>query len=425
LECESPEILAKIKKKGFFCRIDKKKFKKKALQGILKLSDKQKYQESRMSLLKTVSDFWKAVQLEFFPRVEEEIGPLTSNHKKLISILEMIQIQRFVRDGSYRGRPAKDRGKMARAFIAKVVLQLRYTIQLIDYLKSDKQLRLICGWDTAKEIPSESKFSRVFEEFAQMELPQRVHELFIQSAYEDQLILHVTKDSVPVEVRESVAEKPNTPKAWKKKKRQRQGKALTPAPKTRIERQFSGEMSLDEMLQDLPKTCDHGTKTDAKGFKLTWKGYKLHAAIDDYCVPISVILTSASTHDSQVAIPLATKSDKLVDSCYDLMDSAYNIKEILEHSRSLGHVPLAAPWPKNTAAKEEIKEEEKRRRIIGWKPAEAIRYCQRSKAERFNALFKDYYSGNNIRVRGYKKVACHVMFGVLTLACVLLMNLIQ
>ena len=35
-------------------------------------------------------------------------------------------------------------------------------------------------------------------------------------------------------------------------------------------------MSLDEMLAELPKLCNHGAKKNAKGFQTTWQGYKLH-----------------------------------------------------------------------------------------------------------------------------------------------------
>jgi len=378
-----------------------------------------------MSLLKNITQFCRAIQFEFIPSVERQIGPLSNVHIRLLSILEIVQIQRFVGYGGIRGRPPKDRKMIAKAFIAKVVLKLVHTRQLINCLKTDEQLRLICGWETADAVPNESKFSRVFAEFAEMRLPEIVQNLLVSAAYKDQVVMHVVKDSVPVIAREGVTLKPATdkPKAWKKQKRLvKDGKRL-PAPETRIEKQVSGKMTFDEMIQDLPKDCDYGSKTNSKGHKKTWKGYKLHAAVDDNCIPLAAILTSASVHDSQVAIPLATQTNMLVNSCYDLMDSAYNVNDVINHSRSSGHIPLIAPWPKKPAAKEELKAEAKRKKILGWEFAEDKRYRQRGKCERFNALFKDYYSGDNVKVRGFKKVACHVMFGILTLTAALLLNL--
>jgi hypothetical protein len=71
-------------------------------------------------------------------------------------------------------------------------------------------------------------------------------------------------------------------------------------------------------------------------------------------LPISVALTAASLHDSQVAIPLMKMTSERVDYLYDLMDAAYDAQPIYEVSRSLGHVPIIdkngrgkrlSPWP--------------------------------------------------------------------------------
>src|SRR5277367_1447528 len=43
---------------------------------------------------------------------------------------------------------------------------------------------------------------------------------------------------------------------------------------------------------------------NSKGYKESWTGYKLHIDVACGQIPVACILTSASTHDSQVAIPL-------------------------------------------------------------------------------------------------------------------------
>ena len=113
----------------------------------------------------------------------------------------------------------------------------------------------------------------------------------------------------------------------------------------RLERQ--ADMSLAEMLANLPTHCAVGTKRNAKGHTTTWIGYKLHLDIADGDIPISAILTAASLHDSQVAIPLATMTAKRVTNLYDLMDSAYDAPEIKAKSRALGHVPIIDPHPRS------------------------------------------------------------------------------
>ena len=181
-------------------------------------------------------------------------------------------------------------------------------------------------------------------------------------------------------------------------------------------------MTFKEMLDDLPKECDHGKKRNAKGYTMQWKGYKLHSAVDDHCIPLAVIVSSASMHDSQAAIPLGIKADKVANNFYDLMDSAYGIDEICLHSRSLGHVPITPPQ-KNRGNSKEVEREERARAALKWSPAEAIRYKKRAPAERFNAILKENYLGTFVRYRGHMKVSCHTMFSVLVLTADLLLRL--
>ncbi len=132
-------------------------------------------------------------------------------------------------------------------------------------------------------------------------------------------------------------------------------------------------------------------------------------------VPISYLVTSASVHDSQVAIPLATKSAKRVTNLYDVMDSAYDAKEIRLHSESLGHVPIIDANPRTRARKAAKKREAKAQRAAGWVPPERVRYNERSTVERVFGRLKDEYGGRHIRVRGHAKVLCHLGFGILAL----------
>ena len=170
------------------------------------------------------------------------------------------------------------------------------------------------------------------------------------------------------------------------------------------------------MLDELPQACDVGTKRNSKGYKTSWTGYKLHIDAADGGIPVSCILTSASVHDSQAAIPLAKISHDRVTHLYDLMDSAYDVSQIHEVSRQLGHIPLIDINPRrDKALKEELEAEEKRCRRVGHKTAEAIRYNERGTVERVNARLKDEFGGRVVRVRGHAKVMCHLMFGILAL----------
>jgi hypothetical protein len=138
--------------------------------------------------------------------------------------------------------------------------------------------------------------------------------------------------------------------------------------------------------------------------------------VADGGIPICAVLTSASTHDRQVAIPLAKMSSERVTNLYDVMDSAYDVPQIHDMSRQLGHIPLIDVHPRrDQALKKEIAAENKRSQLVGHKTAEAERYNERSTVERVNARLKDEFGGRVVRVRGHAKVMCHLMFGILAL----------
>jgi Transposase DDE domain len=86
--------------------------------------------------------------------------------------------------------------------------------------------------------------------------------------------------------------------------------------------------------------CDVGCKKNSKGYKETWTGYKLHIDVACGQIPVSCVLTSASVHDSQVAIPLMTMTSARVSYLCDLVDAAYDAAAIHDQSRALGHAPI-------------------------------------------------------------------------------------
>ena len=378
-----------------------------------------------MPLREQISASWCHIQGHLFPWLQAEVGPLTDNHKRLVTVLEMVRVEAVVsmRDGR-PGRPLDDRHALARAFIAKSVLNLATTAALIERLHVDTTLRRLVGWERAAHVPSEATFSRAFAEFADGHVPERAHEALIERTLEDHLIGHIARDATAIEAREKPdrREKPQAEAPKRKRGRPRKGEVVPQKEPRRIERQTG--QTLSEMLADLPTACDVGTKRNAKGYKTSWTGYKLHIDTADGDIPITCLLTSASLHDSQVAIPLATLTAGRVTSLYDLMDSAYDAPEIAQRSHALGHVPIIDKNPRSAPGKAEMEAEARGRQIAGYKLAEQVRYNERSAAERVNARLKDEFGGRNVRVRGHAKVLCHLMFGVLALTCDQLMRLI-
>ena len=367
-----------------------------------------------MSLRETLSQYWFTFQQGLFPWLEEECGPLGERYKQLVEVLELVRVEQLLpgKPGG-PGRPLDDRAALGRAFLAKAVFDMPTTRALVERLQSDASLRRLCGWEAARAVPSEATFSRAFAEFATSELPGRLHTALIERTLAGHLAGHVSRDSTALPAREQPARKPKKSKQKRKRGRPRKG-AERPKEPRRLERQVS--MTLEAMLADLPTACDRGVKRNAKGHQESWNGYKLHIDAIDGGLPVSCLLTSASLHDSQAAIPLAQLTAGRVDSLYDLMDSAYDADEIRASSQQLGHVPIIDTNPRrNAQLKADLQREALAQRSIGQMRPEALRYRERSTVERVNGRLKDEFGGRHVRVRGHGKVFCHLMFGILAL----------
>jgi hypothetical protein len=326
--------------------------------------------------------------------------------RELVAACEMADLGRFAAQlpSLRRGRKQADRLAMLIAFLAKSIYRQPTTEALHSLLLCNAVLRGICGWRSAREVPSLSTFSRVFAQIARMDLIGRIHKAMVARHTKGRLVGHVTRDSVAVPAREKPAPKAPKPPAPPKRRRGRPAKGTPPAPPEPPRRlELQGSRTLKENLADLPRLCDCGSKRDSKGKHSHWIGYKLHIDTIDGDIPVSGLLTSASTHDSQCAIPLAQMTAaRLSASLYDLMDAAYDAPEIHAFSRSLGHVPIIDHNPRRGVKRP-------------MEPARLARYAQRTASERVNSQLMDNYGGRFLRVRGAAKVTAHLMFGLVAI----------
>jgi hypothetical protein len=365
--------------------------------------------------------FGHMLQQDLFPALAEAAGPLTSQLELLTAVVSLAPLGRMLSaNRCATGRPAKDRAALATAFMAKAVLNLPTTRGLISRLRVDEALRQFCGWPSVRALPHESKFSRAFDEFAATGLPQQLHEAVIAATQSERLIGHIARDSTAIPARERFSEETKAKKKAARKPPPKGPKGAHARKKaaergTRIERQR--KQKLEAMLNDLPSACDVGAKTNSQGNEQYWTGYKLHLDVADGQIPISAILTSASVHDSQVAIPLMTMTSQRVTHLYELMDSAYDAGSIHGHSRQLNHVPIIAPHGRRgTKKSSQLPKVFPDKPTPQLTPAQRERYKTRTMVERVNARLKDEFGASHIRVRGAAKVMAHLMFGVLALA---------
>lgn len=361
-----------------------------------------------------IAGIWDRVQGSLFPALEDAGVEMTEKLYQLAALLEVLRIEQFVAGPSpYQvGAKPSDRRCLARAFVAKAFYNATDSKAFRERLRGDPSLRKVCGWRHRRDVPSESTFSRAFGVFAEQGLADTVHDAWTRYFVGgDALALNASTDSTAIAVREKPVTRAK-PKADTtvadppppKKKGGRPKKGTPPVPKepTRLERQLTQVPEI--ALLELPMRCDVGGKTNSKGNKEYWVGYKFHVRVDERCVPLAAVTTAASVHDSQVAIPLMKLSDRRVTSLYELMDRGYDAAPIWQAAEAAGHVAII--------------DRVKRRgqdRAPEMAPDRAEHYKGRTVVERFNARLKDEFGGLMVRVRGHRKVHAHLMFGLLVI----------
>jgi hypothetical protein len=357
-----------------------------------------------MGMATALHDLWQHLQRQLFPTLLEEVGQLGEKDRQFVQVVALLPLGRFLPryDWCGVGCPPHARVWLIHAFIAKEVYQFASREALVDALKARPTLRRLCGWESAAEIPSLSTFCRAFAQFAADELPQHIHEALVKEHCGAKLVGHISRDATAIPAPErptpEAAATPS-PAAPRKRGRPKKGESRPVPPPTRLQLQSQG--TLAENLAQLPRLCDSGAKRGSQGHMEYWRGYKLHLDVMDGDIPISALLTSASTHDSQAAIPLMQMSAQRVQACYELMDAAYDAQAIHDYVRGLGHVPIIEPVQRGD--------------WVPLDPASRKRFGERSASERVNGRLKEFFGGRTVRVRGAAKVMCHLMFGVLAI----------
>ena len=348
---------------------------------------------------------WSYIQGFLFPWMREDNDPITEALGRVVTTLDVIGLEAFVPEPPRGpGRPPEDRRALARAFVAKAVLGVPTTSALIERLDVDKSLRRILGWERRSQVPSEATFSRAFAEFARGELPDKIHAALIERTLGGRIIGAIARDATEIEAREKPVQNkandgkddppaPDNPPPPRKRGRPRKDEQRPKPEPTRLERQVM--QNLGQMLADLPTACDVGGKKNSKGYKETWTGYKLHIDVACGQIPVSCVLTSASVHDSQVAIPLMTMTSARVSYLYDLMDAAYDAAAIHDQSRALGHAPIVdRNFRADHEGKAEWGREVERLKLIHMPDFDDLIYDFRTMAERVNARLKDEFGAD-------------------------------
>ena len=376
------------------------------------------------SMVSNLSKMWtKVVNLEttLFPLLKEELRleELSTKEAKLIKILDFAEIEKNITVVTITNTP-KNREEIARAFIAKSVYNMQTTSDLIDRLKVDKTLRVLCGWRYKTDIPSESKFSRVFKELSDLKIAEKTHQKFVEEYLNEKIFRYNATDATKIPLKEKVVKKEKAkPKKKYKRGRPKKGEKREPIEPSILQKQKDMQ-SVEEMLELVSTDCGVGVKQNSKGNREKWIGGKLHISTVDGDIPITAYYSGANVHDSSVVLPLIKETSKRVNYLFDLQDAGYDADIIKEFSIRHKHRPIIDINPRNSkvlkAKMQLIKDEKQKFKFFNLPPSSDIHhYNQRSMVERVNKYLKEDFGCNTIYYQGANKVASVLAFGILSI----------
>ena len=299
------------------------------------------------------------------------------------------------------GRPPYDDMAFFRAFFALNYFAIPSVTLLIKTLRSDPNLRQLCGF---QKVPGNSSFSRHLTIFSRLPLLPDILDALVTKAYKGLPVIHVCRDSTAITAREKVVKKAKEKgdKPAKKQGRPRKGSPKIENEPSPLKKQFS--LDAHAIINDLNKDCSYGCKKNSQGNISYWKGYKLHLDVSDIGFPLSAWVSGANVHDSQFAIPLEKLTSKKVKYFYSVMDSAYDAKWIHAYIRRCHRIPII----------DRNNRRDKNRPPLD--PAKQERYKIRTAVERAYSHLKDRLIPPALFVKGHQKVSFVVMMGVISLA---------
>ncbi len=266
--------------------------------------------------------------------------------------------------------------------------------QTLELVRGNDNLRQIIG---VVKVPSEATVSRLSgptQAIANVEVMQaRVRALY--SKIIGGMVGHLSVDSTTNEAREKpIKGKRAVASERRPKKRGRKKKGSPEEAEYLAAKALEEEMrarylaeSPEESISRLEKRCSLTAKTNSKGKRQWFVGYKTHIACDDFGVPLAFVVTGACVHDSRVAVPLMKLVRMNFVFLYALMDKGYVSLDIEEYVRMVGAKAIIDRPAYNGVS-------------VPMDPATAQRYKARTTVERTNSELKDGFLPVKLYRRG-------------------------
>ena len=331
---------------------------------------------------------------------------LNDQQKTFLNLLRCIESHLDFAERQYAGTGRKPYQYLPflKSQLAKCFFQIATTSKLIERLKADPNLRLLCGF---RKVPGKASFSRVYGYLSERHIFDGALEKLAKETFKDKVVYHVCRDSTAIHARETVEKKkkktpPDTPKRRGRPRKTDEKQEIQEIQPTEIEKQLTEESYVS--LERLNKKCTRGFKKNNNTQLACWKGYKLHLDVSDSGFPITAIVTGADVQDCNMAIPMEKITEQRVTFCYSLMDKGYDANQIRTFIESRERVPIIDFRKRNNGTCQELD------------PAKRERYKIRTTVERANSHLKDMFIPKAIYVKGYTKVSFVLLSAVLCLA---------
>jgi hypothetical protein len=132
-------------------------------------------------------------------------------------------------------------------------------------------------------------------------------------------------------------------------------------------------------------------------------GCKLHFDVSDTGFPLSLFVSRANVHNSQLAIPLEKMTGSKVFFYYSLMDASYDCSVIDTFIRGRERIPIIDRNNRGNGS----------RHLLD--PAKKEWYKMRTAVERANSIVKDWLLPGKRYVKGHAKVSFVLFAAVLCL----------
>jgi hypothetical protein len=131
---------------------------------------------------------------------------LTDEYRTFLQMLRVIEsaLPPIMRRYAGVGRKPYQYLPLIRSNFAMRYFKIGQVKTLIQRLKGEPNLRLLCGFD---KVPGKATFSRYFSEFAKTDFLHETLDRMVKKAHADTIVLHVSRDSTAIEAREKAVAK--------------------------------------------------------------------------------------------------------------------------------------------------------------------------------------------------------------------------